>query len=77
MNSLEKRDVFVYTRILKYILLKTTPEYTKDLKIKLLHTLTLCMLGNLSCFFVFLADFFKITVFEKIFQENHQCVKQF
>ena len=69
MNSWEKRDVFVYTRILKYILLKTTPEYTKDLKIKLLHNLTLSMLGNFPCFFcllqIFSKSFFRKNSFRK------------
>ena len=53
-----------------YILLKTTPEYTEDLKIKLLHTLTLCMLGNLSYFFVFLPIFSKLPFSKKSFRKT-------
>ena len=34
------------------------------------------MLGNFTCFLLS-ADFFEITVFEKLFQEYHQSVKQF
>ena len=39
--------------------------------------LTLCMLGNFSCFFCRLLIFFKINFFEKLFQEHYQSVKQF
>ena len=35
--------------------------------------LTLCLLGNFSCFFWCLLIFFKIIFFEKFFQEYHQC----
>ena len=38
--------------------------------------LTLCPLGNLSCFFVVCWFFFKINFFEKFFQQYHLSVKQ-
>ena len=37
-------------------------------------TLTHCMLGNFSCFFVVCWLFFKTNFSKKIFQENHQNV---
>ena len=38
--------------------------------------LTLCMLGNFSCYCCGLLTFFKINVFKKFFQEHYQSVKQ-
>ena len=40
-------------------------------------TLTLCMLGNFSCFCRLLLFFFKINIFKKFFQIHYPCVKQF
>ena len=39
--------------------------------------LTLCMMGNFSCFCCRLLTFFKINFFNKFFQEHYQSVKQF
>ena len=39
--------------------------------------LTLCMLGNFSCFCCRLLTFFKINFFQKFFQEHYQSVKLF
>ena len=36
--------------------------------------LTLCMLGNCSCFCCHLLTFFIITLFKKLFQEHYQSV---
>ena len=38
---------------------------------------TLCMLGNFSCFCFLLIFLSKINIFQKIFQEHYQRVKQF
>ena len=43
----------------------------------MLHLLTLCMLGNFSCFCCRLLTFFKTNVFKRFFQEHYQSVKQF
>ena len=40
------------------------------------RSLTLCMLGNFTCFFV-ICSFFKTIFSKKIFPEYHQSVKQF
>ena len=39
--------------------------------------LTLCMLGNFSCFVVVCRLFFKINFFKKFFQEHYQIVNGF
>ena len=41
-----------------------------------MHLLTLCILGNFSCFFCCQLIIFKINFFEKFFQEYHQSVIQ-
>ena len=40
-------------------------------------SLTLCMLGNFSCFHCFRLTFFKINFFKKFFWEHYQSGKQF
>ena len=42
-----------------------------------INRLTLCMLGNFSCFYCRLLTYFKINIFKNFFQEHYHSVKQF